>query len=131
MKNIGPRATDFILFAEKALTPNLEYMNSKDGGIDFVGEVASPFDSTHLEQIFIDHVNESVKKIGIGENNIGIVYREIGSWLREGREYMTAFADQASWDRVRDFAKEVGMPIIEIQDPEYPVYDFYLFDISM
>jgi hypothetical protein len=131
MKNLGIKAKDLISFADRELAPSETTTDGRGGRIDYVGDAAEIFDEKYLEEPFISHVKESAKKIGIAENNIGIIFREIGEWVREEKPVMTAFADDDSWDKVYEHAKTLGMPIVEIQDPEYPVYDFYLFDTSL
>ncbi len=131
MKNLGIKAKDLISFADRELAPSETTTDGRGGRIDYVGDAAEIFDEKYLEEPFISHVKESAKKIGIAENNIGIIFREIGELVREEKPVMTAFADDDSWDKVYEHAKTLSMPIVEIQDPEYPVYDFYLFDISL
>lgn len=131
MKNLGIKAKDLISFADRELAPSETGSDGRGGRIDYVGDAAEIFDEKYLEEPFISHVKESAKKIGIDENNIGIIFREIGEWVREEKPVMTAFADEDSWEKVKEHAETLGMPIVEIQDPEYPVYDFYLFDTSL
>ena len=130
MKNLGIKAKDLISFADRELAPSETTTDGRGGRVDYVGDAAEIFDEKYLEEPFISHVKESAKKIGIGENNIGIIFREIGEWVTEGNPVMTAFADKESWDNIYEHAKKLGVTIGEIQDPEYPNYDFYLFDIT-
>lgn len=125
LDNIGAKSKDLISFAGKEISSS-----EMIGRIDYFGCVAEVFDEKYMEEPFISHVKESAKKIGIGENNIGIIFREIGEWVTEGNPVMTAFADKESWDNIYEHAKKLGVTIGEIQDPEYPNYDFYLFDIT-
>jgi hypothetical protein len=127
--NIGVKSKDLISFADRELLQTTT--DGRGDRIELIGDVAEVFDEKYLEDSFISHVKESAKNIGIGENNIGIIFREIGEWSRDGKPVMTAFADQDSWDKVYEHAKTLGVPIGEIHDPEYPNYDFYLFDITI
>ena len=130
LDNIGAKSKDLISFAVRELSPSEMTTDGIGGRIDYFGGKAEVFDEKYMEEPFISHVKESAKKIGIDENNIGIIFREIGEWVREGNSVMTAFADKESWDNIYEHAKKLGVPIGEIQDPEYPNYDFYLFDIT-
>lgn len=131
LDNIGAKSKDLILFADRELAPSETTTDGRGGRIDYVGDAAEIFDEKYLEEPFISHVKESAKKIGIDENSIGIIFREIGEWVKDEKPVMTAFADDDSWDKVYEHAKKLGVPIVEIHDPEYPNYDFYLFDITI